>query len=91
MDAFLTSEKLGERLFEARQARGFGMRKLSQLAHVGEATINDIEKGRQGAATDTVERLALALGVRPAWLAYGDEPREAYVSASRTSWKRRGA
>ena len=56
----LTSEKLGERLFEARQAAGLGMRKLSQLAHVGEATINDIEKGRHGASTDTVERLAIA-------------------------------
>lgn len=73
----LTSEKLGERLFEARQAAGLGMRKLSQLAHVGEATINDIEKGRHGASTDTVERLAIALGVRPAWLAYGDGVREA--------------
>lgn len=85
----LKSGQLGERLFEARQARSLGMRKLSQLAKVGEATINDIEKGRHGASTDTVEKLAMALGVRPAWLAYGDGPRDV-LSAEEDASANRG-
>lgn len=72
MAHLLASDKLGERLFEARQAAGLSMRQLAQKAGVGEATISDIEKARQMPAADMVERLARALGIRPCWLAFGD-------------------
>jgi len=45
---------------------------LAKRSGVSNATINDIEKGRQLPAVDTVERLARALGVRPCWLAFGE-------------------
>lgn len=76
MAHLLASEKLGERLFEARQAAGLSMRQLAQKAGVGEATINDIEKARQMPAADTTERLARALSISPAWLAFGIGPQQ---------------
>lgn len=68
---------LGARLFQVRKAAGLGLIKLGKMAGVSHSTIGDIEKGRQLPAVDTVERLARALKVRPAWLAFGDGQREA--------------
>ena len=69
----LTCEKLGERLFEARDRAGFTLRELGQRSGVSWSSISAIEKGRQSATAETVERLAIALNVRPAWLAFGEE------------------
>ena len=68
----LTCEKLGERLFEARDRAGFTLRELGQRSGVSWSSISAIEKGRQSATAETVERLAIALNVRPAWLAFGE-------------------
>ena len=67
---------LGARLFQVRKAAGLGLIKLGKMAGVSHSTIGDIEKGRQLPAVDTVERLARTLKVRPAWLAFGDEPKK---------------
>lgn len=64
--------QLGARLFAVRKAARLSMLALAKRSGVSSATINDIEKGRQMPAVDTVERLARALGVRPCWLAFGD-------------------
>jgi transcriptional regulator with XRE-family HTH domain len=45
---------------------------LAQAANVSPSTIHDIEKDRRSPAIELVERLALALGVSPSWLAYGE-------------------
>lgn len=68
----LACEKLGERLFEARDRAGFTLRELGQRSGVSWSSISAIEKGRQSATAETVERLAIALNVRPAWLAFGE-------------------
>jgi len=68
----MACEGLSARLFATRKAARLGMLALAKRSGVSNATINDIEKGRQLPAVDTVERLARALGVRPCWLAFGD-------------------
>lgn len=73
----MACEQLGARLFQARKAARLGMLALAKRSGVSSATINDIEKGRQMAAADTIERLARALRIKPCWLAYGEGPREA--------------
>jgi transcriptional regulator with XRE-family HTH domain len=42
------------------------------MSGVSTTTIIDTEHGRRVPGADTLERLAIALGVEPAWLAYGD-------------------
>lgn len=68
----LACEKLGERLFEARDRAGLTLRELGQRAGVSWSTISAIEKGKQSATVETSERLAVALGVRASWLAFGE-------------------
>lgn len=81
--------KLGERLFQARKAARLGMLALAKRSGVSSTTINDIEKGRQLPAADTIERLAQALSIKPCWLAFGDGPlREESLVAPRDSQSR---
>ncbi len=68
----LACEKLGERIFEARDRAGLTLRELGQRSGVSWSSISAIEKGRQSATVETIERLALALGVRPSWVAFGE-------------------
>ena len=56
----LACEKLGERLFEARDRAGLTLRELGQRSGVSWSSISAIEKGRQSATVETIERLALA-------------------------------
>jgi transcriptional regulator with XRE-family HTH domain len=86
----LSSEKLGERLFHTRQEAGLGMRALAKKAGVGEATINETEKGRRIPGADIVERLARALGVNAAWLAYGEGRKEAERAKTDVAPRRKG-
>ncbi len=53
------------------------MAALGAKAGVGASTINAIEKGRKVPRADTVELLAIALDVDPAWLMFatGNGPR----------------
>lgn len=61
------------RLRLAREKKGLT---AEQLAHaVGlktRASISKMETGAQSVSLELTEKLADALGVRPAWLAYGD-------------------
>lgn len=66
------SAGIGARLAEARARAGLSMAGLAQAANVSPSTIHDIEKDRRSPAIELVERLALALGVSPSWLAYGE-------------------
>ena len=69
----LACAKLGDRLAEARDRAGLTLRELGQRAGVSWSTISAIEKGKQSATVETAERLAVALGVRASWLAFGEE------------------
>jgi len=51
-------------LLYLRTKRGLTQRELSELANVNQATISELESGKQQRADfDTLERLATALGV----------------------------
>jgi transcriptional regulator with XRE-family HTH domain len=61
---------MDERLRTIREVRGHTRTTLARLAEVTPGTIIHIEGGGQ-AKVNTVESLAQALGVSPAWLAFG--------------------
>lgn len=67
----LASYSVGPRLRLAREKRKFSMQELANKAEVAASTINHIEKGEKQPRGDTIERLAIALGVDPCWLLYG--------------------
>jgi len=70
-----TTDGLGERLAAARSERGLTKAALARLVGLSPSTVADIEKGAQ-TGVDVLESLAKALGVSPAWLAFGEGPRE---------------
>lgn len=70
-----SSAGMGERLLAARHERGYSKASLAADAHITPGSILGIERGGQ-AGLDTVEALAKALGMSPAWLAFGVGPRE---------------
>ena len=69
---------LGERLKWCRKRFGWTQEDLAQEAMVGIATIRRIEQHVDEPRLDTVRRLAGTLRVRPGWLAFGEEPRDAF-------------
>jgi transcriptional regulator with XRE-family HTH domain len=64
-----------DRLREARSLRDVTMRELGRASGVIEGTVRAMERGTMP-QVDTVEAVAKALGVSPAWLAFGEGPRE---------------
>jgi len=68
-------EGMDERLRTARAERSHTRAELSRLAVLNPGTIAKIEDGGQ-AGVDTIEHLATALRISPAWLAYGIGERE---------------
>lgn len=64
--------ELAERLRVVRAAHGLSRTALAQAAVVLAGSIQRIEEGRGAANVETVERLAIALDVSPAWLAFGE-------------------
>lgn len=69
----LGSAGLKERARQVREALGLSIRSVARAAVVIEGTIRSIERGGQP-TLDTLEQLAVALGVSPAWLAFGEGP-----------------
>ena len=70
-----TADGMGERLAALRTERGLTKAALARLVGLSPSTVADIEKGAQ-TGVDVLESLAKALGVSPAWLAFGEGPRE---------------
>lgn len=75
---------LAQRFRETRAALGISLREVERrtkvLEHEGraglsEGTVRGVERGRTP-PLDTLEALAVALGISPAWLAFGTGPRE---------------
>lgn len=65
---------LAQRLRDARTAKNYTYGELARLAGIpSRQTVYNIEAGRQVASIDQVAKLAAALGVSPAWLAFGIE------------------
>ena len=63
------------RLSEARRERGLSMRAVDSLAGISPGSTRSLEAGTMP-SLDTLELIAKALGVSPAWLAFGEGPRE---------------
>lgn len=75
---------LADRLRAARQAAGRTQRDLAQvLGTAGYRAIWRLERGKRGASIEEIEQLAQVLGVSPAWLAFGQGPRDADGAAPR--------
>lgn len=67
-----TRSMVSIRLQTARESRGLGQAELSLAAGLSHAYVAHVESGRiQDPSVATVEKIALALGVCPAWLAFG--------------------
>ena len=50
----------------ARQRLGLTQRQLASLAGIGQGTISKLERSERGAYPQTLQKLAVALGVAPA-------------------------
>ena len=70
-----TTDGMGVRLAAVRIERGLTKVALARLLDLSATAIANIEKGAQ-TGVDVLESLAKALGVSPAWLAFGEGPRE---------------
>ena len=66
--------ELAARLRALRTLHSLSRAKLGQAAVVPVGSIQHIEDGRGDPRVDTIERLAVALDVSPAWLAFGEGP-----------------
>lgn len=66
------ADELAIRLRALRAMHSLSRAKLASAAGVLEGSVQRIEEGRGEANVDTVERLAIALGVSPSWLAFGE-------------------
>ena len=84
------AETLGQRLRESRSARGLSRATLGRSAQVSVGAIQHLEDERGVANAETIERLAVALDVSPAWLAFG-EGSVVPSSAGHTSGDPRGS
>ena len=62
-----------ERLRNTRAALGLSMRAAANAAAISVQTWSNAEAGTTVPRIDIVERMAVALDVAPAWLAYGDD------------------
>ncbi len=72
----LRCEGVALRLRETRTAHGLNMRALARAAGLTHTAVRSTETGASTPGIATVESFAVALGVSPAWLAYGLGPME---------------
>lgn len=76
-------KSIGDRLREARQARGLSQNKLSRMSGVSLSTINQLEKGVRGSrvGTEIVTKLVTNLSVHRSWFETGLGPRDTDAAA----------
>lgn len=60
------------RLKRLRKERGLTPHGLAKIAGLSRTAVTDLESAKTAPHVDTIERLARALDVPPAWLAFGD-------------------
>ena len=72
----LRCEGVASRLRQTRTAHGLNLRALARAAGLTHTAVRSTETGTSMPSIATVEALAVALGVSPAWLAYGLGPME---------------
>lgn len=83
VDTAKTRKEFGQRVLRARLEFGARLRTPRQVSQteiaeamgVSKATVSNWEHGlKEPADLGTITKLAFVLGVRPAWLAFGEEP-----------------
>ena len=67
----LSYKSLPERLRKARKELGLSARSLKFQVGLSPNVVQMIEEGHRTPGVDTVEKLAIALGVAKSWLAFG--------------------
>ena len=70
----LRCEGIASRLRETRTVCGLTMRALARAAGLTDTAVRSTESGASIPSIATAESLAKALGVSPAWLAFGEGP-----------------
>jgi transcriptional regulator with XRE-family HTH domain len=70
-----TTDGMGARIAAVRIERGLTKAALARLVDLSPSSFAKIENGGQ-TGVDVLEALAKALGVSPAWLAFGEGPRD---------------
>ncbi len=70
------ADGVAARLRSARVESGLSMRALARSAGLTDTAVRSTETGSTIPGLETTERLAVALGVSPGWLAYGLGPVE---------------
>jgi transcriptional regulator with XRE-family HTH domain len=60
--------QLGERIRELRRARGWRQIDLAAHAELSKTHVNELEKGKREVGLNALERLALALDLKPSEL-----------------------
>lgn len=63
--------KIGERIAQARQQRGMSQRALADAVGTAQTTISSWERGRTEPTRSDVERVAIALSIKPSELELG--------------------
>lgn len=63
---------VGERLSRIRQLKELSLRDAGKLTGITHAGLDRIEKGATVPKISTCERIAVAFGIAPAWLTYGE-------------------
>lgn len=71
----LRSDGVGQRLADARTARGLSVLAVAKLAGLSHTAVGNVERGTMPTLA-TAEALAKALDLSPAWLAFGVGSRE---------------
>ncbi|MHB8172115.1 MAG: helix-turn-helix domain-containing protein [Thermincolia bacterium] len=61
----------GKRIQELRNAKGYSLIKLAEMAGVGKNTLHDIEHNRANPSISTLNKIATALNVDPKKLLLG--------------------
>jgi transcriptional regulator with XRE-family HTH domain len=55
--------KVGQQIREARKAKGMTQKELGALMGLSESVVNKYEAGKQNLSLETVQKVALALGM----------------------------
>ena len=83
--ATLGSNSLKQRFRKAREHAGLTLRDLAAKSAQPLSTITDIEGGYRMPRIDTLEKMAIALGVPAGWLAYGDGSEPKWMASDATN------
>jgi transcriptional regulator with XRE-family HTH domain len=84
LDVNMPPTSLGDRIEQARRAKGFDVAQLARRIAVKAATLRNWESDRSGPRPEKLNRLAGILGVPLIWLLTGETPEAAQAVGGHT-------